>query len=202
VTWGFKLSDYKFDIFLSYSRKGNVAEWLQRHFSEVLNNCLTDELGYPPRIFLDTRMETGSLWPAELENGLRTSRLMVAILSPPYWASKWCRTEWDTMAERERLTGYASTGNPRGLIYPFTFADGDKFPESAKNRQCRSMKKWGYPYRQFADSPAYLEFFDEVKLAAGELVARLEEIPPWSATWPIMRTGHVPTPVRATLPEL
>ena len=191
------MDGYTYDIFLSYSHAGNVAGWVQRHLVTVLTDCLSDEIERRPKIFLDTRMDTGSYWPIEMERGLRHSRLMIAVLSPPYFSSKWCTAEWDSMILRERMLN-----TDTGLIFPLTFSDGDKFPDSAKARQCRSMKTWAYPYAQFAESPAFLPFHDEVKTIAIELAARLDAVPEWSPEWPIERPDSVPSAFPAELPEL
>jgi TIR domain len=196
------MNDYIFDLFVSYSRAGNVAGWVQRHFCEVLTNCLIDETGQKPRIFLDTRIDTGSYWPNELERGLRHSRLMVAVLSPPYFASRWCLAEWGTMILRERVLNMTTVETPGGLIYPLIFSDGKRFPDSAKKREGRSMKSWSYPYEQFSNTPAYLDFHDEMRVVASELATRLESIPAWNARWPIERPEAGLAAEPASLPAL
>jgi hypothetical protein len=192
-----RMNDYLYDIFVSYRRAGNVAGWVQTHLLDVLQNCLADELDRKPEIFIDKRIETGLFWPDEIEAGLRHSRLMIAVLSPPYFTSKWCMAEWASMTLREEALNLKS-----GLILPLVFSDGDKFPDAAKLRQGRSMKLWGYPYPQFSQSPAFLEFHDEVRNVAQEIVPRLDAVPPWNAQWPIRRPDLVSAHPPAMLPEL
>jgi hypothetical protein len=197
------MSDYGYDIFLSYSRRGgNAARWVQTHLVEVLTKCLEDELGRTPKVFLDTRMETGTKWPLELERGLRRSRMLLAVLSPLYFKSEWCLAEWESMALREHSVGMTSPEAPNGLIFPLVYSDGESFPESARERQSRSVKDWGYPYPQFASSLAYLDFHDEMKSVAAELGAQLEAVPAWREGWPIERPRPVGPALPARLPEL
>ncbi len=190
------MSDYSYDVFISYRRNGNVADWVQRHLVKVLSNCLTDELEREPTIFLDVRMDTGTLWPTELMNGLQRSRVMVAVLSPQYFRSSWCLAEWETLARREAATGHIGR-----LIFPLTFSDGDRFPPSALDRQCRSMKPWAYPYPQFSESLDFLPFHDEVRSIAVEIARRLDSVPNWSGDWPVEQPA-VPDPFVAALPRL
>jgi len=37
---------------------------------------------------------TGDYWESKIRQGLRSSRLFLAVLSPNYFASEWCRKEW------------------------------------------------------------------------------------------------------------
>ena len=64
------------------------------------------------------------------------------------------------------------------------------------------MKEWGYPYPQFADSPAFLSFHDAVRQLAGEIARQLETVPAWDANWPVERPDAVFAPLPAALPEL
>jgi hypothetical protein len=191
------MSEYLYDVFLSYRRAGNVAGWVETHLTKVLSRCLQDELDYEPKIFVDKQIETGAFWPDELENALRRSRLMVAVLSPPYFTSKWCRAEWKSMELRENIVEMDS-----GLIFPVVFSDGDSFNTHVERRQCRSMKDWSYPYPQFAEAPAFLQFHDKVREFAIELVGRLDKVPQWSPDWPVERPDFHSQPPRAYLPEL
>jgi hypothetical protein len=191
------MNGYQYDVFISYRRAGNVANWVQLHLSRVLARCLEDELDRAPVLFIDNDMETGSRWPDKLETSLRQSRLMIAVLSPPYFTSPWCVAEWRSMFLRERVLELNG-----GLILPLVFSDGDKFPDDARTRKPKSMKEWGYPYPQFADSPAFLSFHDAVRQLAGQIARQLETVPAWDANWPVERPDAVLAPMPAALPEL
>jgi TIR domain len=197
-----RVDEYQFDVFVSYSRRGHVAAWVQEHFEPVLRNCLIDELGPHASVFIDTRMEVGTPWPLSLVEGLRRSRLVVPVWSAPYFVSRWCLAEWQTIRARERMEGRDQSPGSR-LVYPLVFADGSSFPQEARDTQSVAVKEWGYPYPHFKESPAYLPFHAVVRSVAEELVARLRNVPAWRSDWPVVRPdGDPPPPPPANLPEL
>jgi hypothetical protein len=182
---GDAVDGYEFDIFISYRRNGNVAQWVQNHFEPRLRECLTDELPNDPQIFLDKNMEVGARWPDELARALHRSQLLLAVWSPPYFTSRWCLAEWRTMLRRQELLRIDSS---RGLVYPIRFSDGDTFPPEARNvLQETSFKEWRLPYPQFAESQKYLDFHQAVVALAERLATRLANPPPWRPDWPILR---------------
>lgn len=196
------LDGYEYDIFISYRRAPNVQAWVQNHFYPVLRDCLTDEISDEPKIFLDAQQEVGVRWPDNLARALHRSRLLVAVWSPPYFRSSWCLAEWHTMLQRERLLGIGGPADPMGLVYPVRYSDGDRFPEEARSvEQQVSFTDWRYPYRQFSESLAYLEFHTAVVKMAEYLAGRLDNVPQWQADWPVVRPGS-PEPSPAALPRL
>ena len=196
------MSDYEYDVFISYSRSGNVREWVRNHLGEILERCLIDELGSDSRIFLDTEMDLGSIWPDELKRALNRSRLMLAVFSPPYFQSKWCLAEYETMAAREVHAGLDAHGGTPGLILPLVFADGASFPASAARRQSWSVKAWGFPYPQFRNAPEYLTLHTEIRKLAEVIAKHRQAVPRWQADWPVLAAPEPGPPVRALLPEL
>jgi hypothetical protein len=191
---------YEYDLFLSYTRKGNVPGWMENHFFPLLRDALTDRRPVAPRIFLDTQQETGANWPLNLEFALKRSRYLVAVWSAPYFQSAWGLAEWTSMLERERLLGMGGLENPQGLVYPVVFADGDSFPERAREVQARmDLKRWAFPFPGFRETPAYLDFFQAMSEVAETLAARLDLAPAWRPDWPVVRpprpqTGSLPQP--------
>lgn len=193
---------YEFDLFISYRRAGNVRDWVQRHLHPVLEACLEDELPEPPRIKIDTKIETGAAWPTDLKRALQRSKYMLAVWSAPYFTSPWCVAEWRTMVERERLLGFRTLGNPRGLVLPVLFADGDYYPQLARDTQGRiDFRAWSYPDEVFSTTPEYLRFRDAVRSLAQEIAGRLNEAPDWADNWPAV-TPPVENAPAARLPEL
>ena len=66
----------------------------------MLTAYLQQELGAPPDVFVDERIEVGADWVDELGTHLACSKAMVAILSRDYFGSPWCLHELDLMLER------------------------------------------------------------------------------------------------------
>lgn len=193
---------YTWDVFISYRRTHNVAGWVQNHLGPVLERCLEDQMDHPPRVFVDDKLEIGAYWPEELADVLSTSRYLLAVWSPPYFTSRWCVAEWQTMREREKLLGIPQKGETRGLIYPVVYSDGSSFPREARTVQSRfDLSEYGFPYEQFRRTDAYLEFHQKVRSIAIDLAGRLSSAPPWRADWPICRPEPFPTP-SAELPRL
>ncbi|MGK5531576.1 TIR domain-containing protein [Streptomyces sp. URMC 129] len=191
---------YQYDVFLSYRRSaGNVSEWLTNHFHQTLMDCLANEMPTPPQSFIDRQLEeeVGTHWPDRIAEGLRRSRLLVPILSAPYFSSYWCVAEWKTMALREEVLGISRT-DP-GLIYPIVYADGKHFPDEVRDRElCETFKEYAVPVPSFQLTPAFSDFYQEVARVARAIAARLEKTPPWDSDWPVVR----PEPYRLAAGQL
>ncbi|MGV9367872.1 BTAD domain-containing putative transcriptional regulator [Amycolatopsis sp. NPDC003731] len=165
---------YQYDVFLSYRRSGpgNAAMWVQQHFHRMLEDCLADQIGQTT-VFLDTSAETGVHWPTMVQ-ALARSKMLVAIWSPPYFASRWCLAELETMLARERALGGRTQ-----LVYPIVYSDGDTFPEWARKRPSRSVHKVSNPFPSFEGSHRQADLYDETCAIAIELAVQLARVPPW-----------------------
>ena len=118
-------NDYQYDVFLSYSFKEDVRDWVAEKFYPNFVRLLDTEfvelsLLYPDLIesgryrppqdaaedakkrIYDAKVMTqaGDVWSDELQGALRRSRVLVAICSPHYFASRYCRSEWRNFKER------------------------------------------------------------------------------------------------------
>ena len=87
-----------YDVFISYSRTPENAQWVMKHVFEPLRK-FRDERGRPLRIFFDTQsIKTGSSWYATLVESINSSRHFVAIYSADYFDKKFCRFEMERAA--------------------------------------------------------------------------------------------------------
>lgn len=178
---------YSYDIFLSYSRKDPVLDWVRSYFKRELEGWLRETMAGEPRIFRDEdSLETGVTWPLALQQGLHRSKVVVAVLSPSYFRSSWCRVEWSTIRQREQQLGLRTQGHTRGLIYPVCFSDGDCFPADCKNIQYRDLSRWNRASPAFRKTLAYDRFISEMQVIAGELAILLESVPAWQEDFPIL----------------
>lgn len=108
---------YEYDIFLSYPRIDPIGSWVEYVFAPELRKWLRAELG-ERTVFQDTAdIEPGQRWPQRLADALGRSRLMIAIWCPPYFTSKWCMAELETMRARERHLGIEPTSRD-ALVVP------------------------------------------------------------------------------------
>ncbi|MDR3690859.1 MAG: toll/interleukin-1 receptor domain-containing protein [Fimbriimonas sp.] len=105
----------KFDLFVSYSRKDNEPDWISG-FVEALKRRHLEFTGRELRVFFDQKeIGNGEQWRHRIRGGLRDSAYMMAVVSPNYFASDYCRWEFDEFASREfeRL----AVGEAIGPIY-------------------------------------------------------------------------------------
>lgn len=123
---------YVYDVFISYKNQAGLVDWVADHFCPLLQKRLSLELHYEPSIFRDkVSIAAGDEWDPAIKKALATSRLIVAILTPQYFTSKWCVAEWLSMEKREKLS--LQTANK--LLIPVKFSNGDNFPTLASKRQ-------------------------------------------------------------------
>jgi tetratricopeptide (TPR) repeat protein len=100
-----------FDFFVSYARADNTTGWITR-FIEALQEEQRRFTGRREfRVFFD-KSDIRSLddWRHRLHESLAASRLMVAFISPNYFASEWCRREWRTWIDIEIAKHILSDG--------------------------------------------------------------------------------------------
>ncbi|HBL30847.1 MAG TPA: hypothetical protein DD490_28765 [Acidobacteria bacterium] len=177
---------YAHDIFFSYSRKDPVLDWV-RLFKRTLEDWLRETMTEEPRIFRDEdSLKTGTTWPLALQQGLHRSKVVVAVLSPSYFRSPWCRAEWSSMRQREQQLGLRTQGRTRGLIYPICFHDGDCFPPDAKDIQHKDLSRWNRASPSFRRTVGYDKFLSEVQIIAEELAGLLQTVPAWQEDFPIL----------------
>lgn len=181
------VSGYQWDVFISYSRRGDVPEWMKNHFHPRLQNSLDGHMRDEPRIFLDDGLEAGSVWPDRLEHALVRTKILIAIFSAQYFRSRWCLAEWDSFAQRERLVGRRGSGRQHDLIIPILFQDSDNFPEFARARQWEDLKQWNKPRSYYQDTPEYSGFHTRIEEIAARLARRLDQVPEWQPDWPVNR---------------
>lgn len=98
--------------FLSYGRTPHLQEShrppdsglirLHDRLSEDVM-ALTDlRLGRTP-VYLDRRTRLGTGWKDELKHHLAECQVLVPVLSPRLFASKWCAVEWQCFELRQQL---------------------------------------------------------------------------------------------------
>jgi hypothetical protein len=194
------VSGYEYDVFISYSRRGSVREWINNHFFITLQECLADEIAPEPRVFLDQAMQRGVDWPKKLQRSLHRSKIMIAVLTPLYFTSPWCRAELYSMLAREAKLGLATLDCPRGLIYPILYSDSDNFPEEdveALRRAWNDFKDLSTPKLVFQRCPEWIPFHRRVVEVARDVVDLLGEAPDWDADWPL-----IPKPDPLVLPRV
>lgn len=190
---------YEYDVFISAASESPVEEWVSNHFVGMLKIHLGNEMPRAPKVFWYKEQETGVDWVKNLQRILPRSSILIAVLSPHYFRSKWCMAEFESMQSREKQLGMATVEYPKGLIYPVLFSDGDWFNEVARVKYRKDLSEWRYHWPQFRNSLKYLEFDKAMREVAKELAKQFAAVPPWSADFPVITD---PTTLREAKMEL
>ncbi len=175
------MSDYEYDVFISYRRGLEVKDWVCDHFHPLLESKLTQELPVAPRIFIDHEMENGVRWEDTIQRALVRSKILLGVWNPSYFESRWCQAEWQTILQREKDCEVAP--HEGGCLFSVIYGDGDYFPDEAGARQGQKFHDYAVSAPAFRETPLYLEFEKEVAKVAKQIVSRLANAPPWEATW-------------------
>jgi hypothetical protein len=197
IIW--RVSGYKFDVFISYSRRGSVAKWLMNHFLSKFEDCLADQIAPTPKVYVDKSMPRGVQWPDELAKALRHTKILIPLFTPLYFESHWCMAEWETMKARERVLGLATAERPQGLVYPILYSDSENFPDEAREISRWDFKELSTPEPVFQESREWILFHRKVTELAQDLVVLLKQVPEWQPDWPVIEK---PSPVLMPPPPI
>jgi hypothetical protein len=128
--------DLEYDVFLSYARPdgSEVADLVRE-----LERLFRSHAGQPLRMFIDTKdVGVGQHWERRILGALERSAVMIAVLTPSYLASEWCRREWDRFCELEgeRREALGRAASYQRLIFPVVVQAPDKLlrPSSEARR--------------------------------------------------------------------
>lgn len=185
-------ADYRYDVFFSYKRQDPTLPWM-REVVAKLRFWLTEDLNRAAEVFVDeSSIPIGKRWPDELKQAVKDSRCIVCVWSPSYFQSDWCVSEWQSFVAREKLRDV----EPRRLIAPLKFHDGEHFPQEAKETEWEDVAKYAITVPAFWGSPRAIEYEEKLKSFANSVADMVRGAPHFRADWPIVeRTGGAPPPV-------
>jgi hypothetical protein len=104
-----------YDLFISYAHADDDQGTVTVLVDEIKARQRRID-GQPMRIFFDREgIRDMDDWEMRILTKLRESRVMIAMLSPAYFGSKYCRKEWEWFADHE--TESAVTGEAIAPIY-------------------------------------------------------------------------------------
>src|SRR5450631_593364 len=104
------------DVFLSYAHGDNEGGWVDV-FHERLKMRLRELLGVPPTIWRDERRLGGDAdFPAEIHRQVASAAVLLAIVSPSYLGSKFCRLEREAFSQSADLQGGIKVGTKFRII--------------------------------------------------------------------------------------
>ncbi len=118
------MASLKNDIFISYAHLDNKSGWVDA-FHASLENWL-GVLGVKARIWRDAKLRGDDLFSDEILDQLKSSALLLSIVSPNGMKSNWCEKERQKFEQYAEANGGFRIGNvARALKVVMTPADGD-----------------------------------------------------------------------------
>ena len=174
------LTDYEYDIFISYAHIDNRAPQGQRgwidKFHEDLEMKLQVHLGAKPGIWRDPRLAGNIDFENELVQRIPKVAILVSALSPSYIKSEWCRREmrlfWDSAGE----TGGVGLGN-KSRIFKV-----ERIHVPLERHPPELMRMTGYKFYQFDEQaqrghehlPNSVEYWTRIDDVAQDMARLLE----------------------------
>ena len=135
----------RYDLFISYAHADDTGGTISALVEEIKVRQQRID-GQPMRIFFDREGIQGmDDWELRILTALRQSRVMIAVLSPAYFESDYCRKEWAWFVDRE--TERAMTGEAIAPVYTLTVDDFEPSPEAIPDDWPRNLKR-----RQYLDA--------------------------------------------------
>jgi TIR domain len=173
------MRDYRYDIFLSVKRDDTFGDWLRSHFIPLFFSYLKQDVivkchrKFSDYFFYEQTLRPGDPWPDELKDGIRRSRVALALCSPEYFYSDWCLTEF-----------YSFLNRGGKVLVPVSIYDGEAFPKDARNIQSADLSQYVLVGKGFKDTERYIEFQDKLKTLSKDVAERIGAAPDY-CDWPI-----------------
>ena len=95
---------YQHELFVSYKRSrreppGAIPRWVRNVLIPEVEAHLETYFN-PVRVWFDGKIEAGEQWPNSLQEAFASSRAFLMVLSPHYFRSGWCSSEWKSAISR------------------------------------------------------------------------------------------------------
>ena len=185
--------DYQYDVFLSFGRQDFLRDWTRQQFLPLLLFWLQEELGRKPSVW-SGQFKLGEDWDEVRRRALLSSKCLVALLTPSFFASAECRAVWATFVNRARQNKLELFE----LIVPAVLHENESFPAEAMSIQQIDFRDSFVLGDAFRDSAGYLTFQQKVKELSHVLATRIQRVPPFDTNFPIVTADEVDV----TNPEL
>lgn len=170
--------DYKYDLYISYKRGGVLNEWVES-FIYNLTSWLEVEMIEPPQIFLNIQdVDSMSSVNSAIDYSIKHSKLLIALLTPAYFASDFCIREWLFFEKREK-----QSMNAQPLILPILLRGGDLLPDHIKRRQLLNASESLMSFTALKRSGTSKGEYDLLQLVSQSITKMLENAPPFDPNW-------------------
>ena len=135
-------------------------------------------------LFVDKyEIHSGDAWPERIKNALAHSKCMVAIWSPAYFKSTWCKLECNVMFHREKQLEYRTQKNPTGLVLPIIVYDGVHFPPYTREIQHLDCRNFFRASPAFKNTERYVDFEDLIIDWVPDVAEYINNAPHWSENY-------------------
>jgi TIR domain. len=131
---------FEHDIFISYKHLDNDLKdeqgkgWID-NFHERFESVLGEALGYVPTIWRDPRLQGNVYFAGVLEEKIRSSAVLISILSPGYLQSDWCLGELHEFCRLAEQQDTHLLGDKQRIFKVVkTHIDYDKHPTEFKKQ--------------------------------------------------------------------
>lgn len=84
---------YTCDVFVSYRNYEDMGEWVRETLVPLLKNGLHEEGVPDPKLFVDTSLQDGELWPEAISRQHAGAKVHLLVISGAYWTRPWCVAE-------------------------------------------------------------------------------------------------------------
>lgn len=115
------VTGYTNDVFISYSHIDNElfgdprGGWVDI-FHEHLQNFVNVHVGVRAKVWRDKRLTGAEVFSDEIEQQLRSSAVLVSVISPGYMQSEWCNRELMAFTKAAQERGTLRVGNLQRVV--------------------------------------------------------------------------------------
>ncbi|MEC4747927.1 toll/interleukin-1 receptor domain-containing protein [Methylomicrobium sp. Wu6] len=140
---------FKYAVFVSYAHIDDSDGWV----TELISAIEEEHSRFSPvplLIFFDRdEIQTMADWEHRILTGLRDAELMLVVVSPAYFESRYCRKEWEIYLEHELDRAFPGEGvAPVYIVKVPSFETGggetqlDKWIVNLRQRQYLDLCDW------------------------------------------------------------
>jgi hypothetical protein len=166
---------FKNDVYISYSHLD--SEWINQ-FQKVLDTRLGMLSARHVRIWRDQKLSGADQFDQSITDNIVTSNVLVAVITPAYLSSDWCRRELDTFLKGVEQTGGLTFGAQSRAFVVFRMpVPRDQIPNElsqvAGYRFYRPEESESSRFVEF--EPSSKEFYDGIDRLAQDIQRLLND---------------------------
>jgi hypothetical protein len=133
-------------------------------------------------VFFDRHsIENGNDFDEYIRTALKSSAVIISMMSPSYFSSKWCFSEFQSFLVRESKLDLTKGS----LIACARFHDGENYPPVARNMQADDFTDFAILVSSFWGSPKAVDFDPLIKRFSSKVAVKVKLAPPFSDDFPV-----------------